>query len=323
MESDFVTSLIIVVSLVVLSGTFAGLTLSLFGIKLTTLERKIKLGDKRAKQVYQIRKYGNQLLCTLLLGNVASYTIMSIYLGSITTGVIAGFIATSLIFVFGEILPQAVFPRYALEIGARLSWLVRILLVVFYPVAAPLGWILNKVLGKEPPVLWTKKELEEIIKYHEDAPEGIIDKDEERIMLGALSYSDLKVQDIMIWTDNVFWLNEFEPLNNEKLAEIRHAGHGKIPVVGDDGIRPVGILFTKDLIGLETDQPVEATDLCRKKFLLTVHPQMKLDTLLNLMVQKKMQMVLVIDEANRFIGIATLEDVMEEILKLELEDHKQ
>lgn len=323
MDAGFITSLIIVVSLVVLSGTFAGLTLSMFGIKLTTLERKIKLGDKRAKKVYQIRKYGNRLLCTLLLGNVASYTIMSIYLGSITTGVIAGFIATSLIFVFGEIVPQAVFPRYALEIGARLSWLVKVLLVIFYPVAAPLGWILNKVLGEEAPVLWTKKELEEIIKYHEDADKGIIDKDEERIVLGALSYSDLIVHDIMIWADKAYWLKESEQLTHEKLAEIRHAGHGKIPVVGDNGMSPVGIIFTKDLIGLDYSEPVQATDLCRKKFLFTVHPQMKLDNLLNLMVQKKMQMVLVVDEANRFIGIATLEDVMEEILKLELEDHKR
>ena len=83
--------LAIVIILTLLSGTFAGLTLALFGIKLSTLERKIKLGDPQAEKVYRIRKNGNLLLCTLLLGNVASYTIMAIFLGSITSGVIAGF----------------------------------------------------------------------------------------------------------------------------------------------------------------------------------------------------------------------------------------
>ena len=114
----------IVTVLVILSGTFAGLTLALFSLDLTTLERKAKLGDIRAKKVYPVRRKGNLLLCTLLLANVASYTSMAVFLGSIVNGVAAGIIATALIFLFGEILPQAIFPRYALMIGAKLSWLM-------------------------------------------------------------------------------------------------------------------------------------------------------------------------------------------------------
>lgn len=50
---------------------------------------------------------------------------------------------------------------------------------------------------------------------------------------------------------------------------------------------------------------------------------MKLDNLLNLMVNRKMHMVLVIDEISSFLGIVTMEDIMEEILNMELEDIKR
>ncbi len=316
-------NLIIVVLLVILSGTFAGLTLALFSIKLTTLERKIRLGDQRAVKVYKFRKNSNLLLCTLLLGNVASYTIMAVFLGSITSGVIAATIATALIFIFGEILPQAIFSRYALQMGANLSWLVWISLIIFYPIAAPIAWILDKLIGKEPPVLWNKKELGEIIKYHEDVGDGIIDKDEERIILGALSFSELKVVDIMIPLKDVFFQEPHVTINKEVLEDIKRKGFSRVPVYDQNQQRITGILYAKDLIGvLETDETT-IEDLCSKDSLIEVKESMKLDNLLNLMVYRKMHMALVIDEINSFRGIATLEDIMEEILKMELEDIKQ
>jgi len=316
-------NLIIVVVLVILSGTFAGLTLALFSIKLTTLERKIRLGDQSALKVYKFRKNSNLLLCTLLLGNVASYTIMAVFLGSITSGVIAATIATALIFIFGEILPQAIFSRYALHIGANLSWLVWISLIIFYPIAAPIAWILDKLLGKEPPVLWNKKELGEIIKYHEDVGDGIIDKDEERIILGALSFSELKVADIMIPLKDVFFQEPHVTINKEVLEDIKQKGYSRVPVYDRNQNRIKGILYAKDLIGvLETDETT-IEDLCSKDNLIEVKESMKLDNLLNLMVYRKMHMALVIDEISGFRGIVSLEDIMEEILKMELEDIKQ
>ena len=150
-------NILIVSVLVALAGVFAGLTLALFSLKLSTLERKAMAGDVQAQKVFEVRKKGNLLLCALLLGNVASYTAMTIFLDSLTTGVIAGLTATSLIFVFGEILPQAVFPRFALSIGAKLNWLTWASLILFYPISAPMAWALDKMLGKETPVLFSKR----------------------------------------------------------------------------------------------------------------------------------------------------------------------
>ena len=69
----------IVSVLILLSGCFSGLTLGFFSLNVTSLERKMKLGDTRAKRVYPIRKRGNLLLCTLLLGNVAVNSAAAIF----------------------------------------------------------------------------------------------------------------------------------------------------------------------------------------------------------------------------------------------------
>ncbi|MBU2025221.1 DUF21 domain-containing protein, partial [Patescibacteria group bacterium] len=183
--------------LICLSGLFSGLTLGFLGLDASELKRKADLGDQRAKKIYSVRKNGNLLLCTLLIGNVAVNSAISIVLSDITSGVLAGVLATFLIVVFGEIFPQATFYRYAMKIGHYTVWLVKFFIFIFYPVCWPLSKILDKILGQEIPKVWSRAELREIIKYHEDSSLSDINSDEERIMLGALSYSQKKVAHVM------------------------------------------------------------------------------------------------------------------------------
>lgn len=310
---------IIVGVLVILAGTFAGLTLALFSLDLATLQRKVKLGDLRAKNVYALRKKGNLLLCTLLIANVASYTSMAIFLGSIINGVVAGLIATALIFVFGEIFPQAIFPRYALFIGSKLSWLIKALTYIFYPVSAPIAWVLDKILGEELPIVWSKKEIKEIIKYHEDVAENIIDQDEERIVLGALSYSDKIAYDVMVPESRVYCLELNQKFAGKLLSEIKIKGHSRIPVYEKSREQVVGILYTIRLIGESSLEGKKVRDYYQQKHLLRVEGTLKLDTLLNEMIDLKKQMALIIGNDNRFKGIVTIEDIVEEILRMKIE----
>lgn len=316
-------NLLVILILLTLSGTYAGLTLSLFSLDLPTLERKAKLGDERAVKVYSIRKRGNLLLCALLLGNVTSYSVMAIFLGSLTSGVIAGIVATSSIFVFGEILPQAVFPRYALRIGSALYLLVWFTMIIYYPVAAPVAWLLDKILGDEPPVLWSKQELGEIISYHEHYGEGIIDKDEKRILLGALSFSDKTVSFSMIPKHDVFYLRHDQILDDNMLDIIKQKGHGRIPICNDEENKVIGILYSKSLIGMTGDQGLSADEMCNKEHVILVKESMKLDNLYQILIQRKLHLAIVENEQNEFSGVVTLEDIFEEILRTELEDKKE
>jgi metal transporter CNNM len=313
-------SYLIVISLVILSGIFSGLTLGLFSLGKTSLERKIKLGDKRAVKIYSIRKNSSLLLCTLLLGNVAVNSSMAIFLGNIATGFIAGIVSTGLIVVFGEILPQAMFARHAMSVGYRTVWLVKVFIVLLYPIAKPLAIMLDKILGEENPVIWSKDEISEIIRHHEDSPDSPIDSDEERIILGALTFSEKEAHDIMTPKTVVYYLNIITPITQSLLNEIKEKGYSRIPVFENNPDNMTGILFTKDLLGLDLSKDFIIKHLVRKDKFINVDWSIKLDNLMDKLIKSKVHMAYVYDEFGAFNGIVTLEDIIEEIIKVEIMD---
>ena len=296
---------LIVTILVVLSGCFSGLTLGFFSLNLTGLERKMKLGDLRAKKVYPVRKRGNLLLCTLLVGNVAVNSAAAIFLGEIASGLVAGIISTVLIVIFGEILPQAFFSRHALTLGAKTVWLVKIFIFLMYPIAYPLSLVLDKLLGEELQTLWSKKEIKEIIKDHGKGDDADLDKDEERILLGALSFSDATVKKIMTPKTVLFSLDKSEVLDRTKMLEIRAKGFTRIPVydLKEDNI--IGVLNAKDLIGL-FDETKTIGDLLTDRKPIPVNDTMLLDNLMNHFIKEKVHIATVYDSFGTFTGIATL-----------------
>lgn len=311
---------IIVALLVLLSGCFSGLTLGFFSLNLSSLERKMKLGDKRAKRIYPIRKNGNLLLCTLLFGNVAVNSAMAIFLSNISTGLVAGLVSTGLIVVFGEIIPQAVFSRHALNLGYNTAWLVRLFIFIFYPIAAPMAWLLDKALGDEMATIWNKREIEEIIRHHEDAEESEIDEDEERILLGALAFSDVTAQMIATPRTMIFSLPEDRRLNQELLLEIKESGISRIPVHAPD--RPdevTGVLHIRALIGIDLGKDITIGQLAAKDVLMA-KTDIRLDNMLNHFLISKKHLACLYGPFGSFLGIITLEDILEEILKTEIID---
>ena len=234
--------------LVLLSGLFSGLTLGLLSLDTQSLRRRAKHGDKDAAIIYPIREKGNLLLATLLLGNVAVNTTLSIFLGTIASGVVAGFIATGLIVVFGEIIPQAVISRYALWFGAKTIWFTKIAIVLAWPVAYPIAKALDYFLGSELPVVYSRSELMDIISEHEDSEHSTIDEDEERIMHGALQFSHLSVREVMTPSERVVSFDENQRLNDEFFEEVYEHGYSRLPVYSGDKENIVGVMYVKDLI---------------------------------------------------------------------------
>lgn len=65
-----------------------------------------------------MRADGNLLLCTLLLGNVAVNALLSIVMADLTSGLVGFALATVIITIFGEIIPQVVC-RYIFTVAPR------------------------------------------------------------------------------------------------------------------------------------------------------------------------------------------------------------
>lgn len=287
-------------------------------LKPQTLKRKAKLGDAQAKQVYPLRKNGNLLLTTLLLANVLVNTILSIFLGSLTTGVIAVVLATALIVVFGEIIPQALMNKHALRFGARTRHLTRLFMILLYPIAKPVSVLLDKTLGHELPTIFSKKEIGMMVKEQVTIQESDLDNLDYSIVTRGLSFSDKRVRDIKTPLKNTYSLQQNQRLTKKLLHEIQEQGYSRIPVFDEERRGVVGILYAKDLIEVHYQDKQTIRDLMKQP-VEVVSERNKLDKVLRLFKEKRIHLFIVLDADNNPVGIITLEDVLEEIIG-EIED---
>lgn len=307
----------IVICLLVLSALCSGLTLGMMSLNISELERKVNLGDKDAVRVLKVRRKGSLLLCALLLSNTAVNATISVFLGNLTTGVIAGATATLLIVIFGEITPQALFSREPLKYGARMAWLVEALMWISWLVSKPVSMFIDFIFGKELPTRWDKKEITEIIKTHENGP---IDSDEKRIILGALSFSDKRAKDVMTPRTVLFAIDKDRIIDHALLSEIREQGFSRVPVFDGTQDHVVGVLYVKKLIGSQHILGKTINELCDKDQVLSYRDDTKLDLILNNLLKTKKHISFVFDEYGTLKGIVTMEDVMEEVIGAEILD---
>jgi len=310
---------LIVVVLILFSALFSGLTLGLMGLDVHELKRKMSLGNKDASKIYPIRKKGNLLLSTLLIGNVAINATLSIFLGSIVSGLTAAIMATGLIVIFGEIAPQALFSRYALILGARLIWLVKFFIFIFYPFCFPIALALDKILGEEMPTIYSKGELMKIVEEHEDSPHSTINEEEERLIKGALTFSSKKVKDVMTSRDDIMLLSVTEKTSASTINKIMKSGFSRIPVYKKKIDNIVGVLYITNLIGPKNIN-IPLSKIIRKP--VFVRDNKDLRHVFNSFLATRNHLYIVRDKDKHVVGVVTIEDIIEEIIGSEILDER-
>ncbi|XP_048497259.1 DUF21 domain-containing protein At4g14240 isoform X2 [Beta vulgaris subsp. vulgaris] len=129
--------------LVLFAGLMSGLTLGLMSLSLVDLEILKRSGtpteQKQSAAILPVVQKQHQLLVTLLLCNAASMEALPIYLDKLFNQYIAIILSVTLVLAFGEVIPQAICTRYGLAVGANFVWLVRILMILCYPISYPIG----------------------------------------------------------------------------------------------------------------------------------------------------------------------------------------
>ncbi|RZB91153.1 DUF21 domain-containing protein [Glycine soja] len=168
--TKFSLYVLVIIGLVCFAGLMAGLTLGLMSFGLVDLEVLIKSGRPQdrihASKIYPVVKNQHLLLCTLLIGNSLAMEALPIFLDSLVHPAAAILISVTLILMFGEILPQATCTRYGLTVGATLAPLVRVLLIVFFPLSYPISKVLDWMLGKGHAALLKRAELKTFVNFH-------------------------------------------------------------------------------------------------------------------------------------------------------------
>ncbi|KAL4558040.1 hypothetical protein LXL04_036236 [Taraxacum kok-saghyz] len=127
----------------------SGLTLGLMSLSLVDLEVLAKSGTPKdliyAEKILPVVKRQHLLLCTLLICNAAAMETLPIFLDSLITAWGAILISVTLLLLFGEIIPQSVYTRHGLAIGATVAPFVRVLVVICFPVAYPISKVIINI----------------------------------------------------------------------------------------------------------------------------------------------------------------------------------
>jgi metal transporter CNNM len=247
-------------------------------------------------------------------------TALSVYLGSLFSGAVAGIMATAMIFLLGEIIPQAAISRHALLFGSKFAPVMRVFIFIMMPITYPIAYLLDKALGQEMPTLYSKVELMQIVSDLEDSEHGEIDADEERIVHGALQFSHTSVREIMTPKERVTLYEKNQRLNQEFIDSISQSNFSRYPVYCGNQDNIVGMLYSRDLITETPDIALCETEGAFDKNFLKVKPDEKLDVVLGRMLKLKKHMGIVQSKNNQFLGVVTLEDIIEEIIQFEIKD---
>jgi metal transporter CNNM len=312
---------LLVLIFIIGSAICSGLNIAIMSLKTKELERQMKLGSKRAKRVYDLRKNAHLTLAAILLSNVGFNSATALVLGDAFSGIVAGILTTLLLVTFAELMPQALFTKNALGICARLSPLIKIMIYITYPIALPLGKFMDKLFGKdEKHRLHSRRELGMIIGEHlgeETASE--LDEDEVEIIRGALQLSEKQVDSITTPIDEVYYLLVDDVIDDQKIEEITQKNRSRIPIFNAEKTICYGIVTMKEMVNVDFDEkpmPVSKMQLFPVK---SVGSRTALDTLLRKFISAKTHMIPV-EKNDEIIGIVTLEDLFEEIIGHELRD---
>lgn len=232
--------------------------------------------------------------------------------------ILAILILTSLIVVFGEILPQAIANKNPEKIALKSVKLIYVLMLVLYPVVAFLNLIsrfFSRLLGVEDSIhengSVTEEEIINLVAAGQE--DGIIHQEEKTMIHGVFDFTDKVVRDVMVPRPDIVAIGKDASLP-ELLKIIKEEKFSRIPVYEDNIDNILGIVHIKDLIG-EFQNPEREFSLSaylRQPFY--VPETKKVNELFKAMKKEKSHMAVVLDEYGSTAGLVTMEDLIEEIM---------
>jgi len=338
--------LTIVVGLILLNGFFAMAEMAIVSSRRLRLQQMADEGSRGAVRALQLADNPSRFLSGVQVG-ITLIGILSGAFGGATLGARLGIVLneyalinprgpeiafflvvvaiTALSVIVGELVPK----RIALLTPERIAAFVARPLQIVVIGARPVVWLLENATGL---LLWLLRvperrsdnvtEEEVRLAIAEGTEAGVIDEVEEEMIHGVLALADNSVASLMVPRPDVYWIDLDD--NRETIEkEIADCPYSRIVVVrsGDLG-RPVGVLQKKDLVedlmagrGLQVEK-----HMIDPVFVPETMPALRL---LETFRKVRVHIAFVVDEYGDFLGVATLNDVLEGIAGDLPEEHEQ
>lgn len=298
---------------IILSAFFSASETALTSLSPTALQHLI---EKSNKSLILWMKNPIKILITILIGNnlvnIFAASLATIlakkHFGNIGIALVAG-IMTFIIITFGEIFPKSIARKYNERISVIVMPLIKIFYFLFYPFTF-IFYSLTKIISKKGDIGFKERDL--FYAIYLSSQKGYLKNKADKIILSVLTLKDLKVSDIMIPRTNVCYAS-IDTKKDILLKIFMEKGFSRMPIYEGNEDNIIGILHAKELFKeFKTLKEI-------LKPPLFVFENLKAIVALEEMKKKKLHMACVVDEYGSFIGIVTMEDIIEEIVG-EIED---
>jgi CBS domain containing-hemolysin-like protein len=266
----------------------------------------------------------NKSIASILILNTIANTLGAAAVGAqaaIVFGneavVIVSVVLTFAILFLAEIIPKTIGATYWKSIAPAAAVLIRIFIWITYPMILITLFVTDRIQNGDNKVGLTKEELLHSTLLSED--EGVLDEQESDIIENTLRLDDIKVNDILTPRSVVFALDGNRSIKDIIDNEEDIFKYSRIPVFEDHIENVKGMVLTKNLFKEALKNNTKKLKDIQKD-IYRINEQVPVSWALDLFIEKKEHMFLVLDKYDQVEGIVTLEDCVETILGVEIVD---
>lgn len=324
------SSLEIIISVVCLisSFLFSAAETALTAVSRARIYTMMQDGVRGAVLVHEIRQTKDAMISTILMGstlaNMAAasvITIICIDMFGTNYGPLyaTGFLTVGVL-LFCEVLPKTIAIHNAERAALMLAPFVHLTMKVLWPFTRATQFLVRGMLRmvgvdyRNQPLMSSSDVIRGTIELHHS--EGAMVK-EDRDMLGSiLDLNNREVSEVMVHRKQVIAIDmALDP--EEIIAQAIESGHSRIPLYRGEAENIIGVLHMKDLLALVHKQKIGIT---REMIRQLVHKPWFVPETTSLTSQltafrgKRLHFAFVVDEYGAWLGIVTLEDILEEIV---------
>ncbi|EMF0272484.1 hemolysin family protein [Enterococcus sp. C74] len=331
-SQSLLAQILLLIILTLINAFLAASEIAVVSINKNRVEQKAEEGDVKSQKLLKILQNPNNFLSTIQVGitlvnilsgaslaNTLSEKLAPLLGGSVAARNIANIIVLAILtyvsIVFGELYPKRIALNKSEEVANFTSGIIRLIGVV----AKPFVWLLSastSLLARVTPMTFDdedSKMTRDEMRYMLET-EGVLDNEELEMLQGVFSLDTKVAREVMVPRTDAFMIDINDSVE-ENVNEVLSENYSRIPVYNEDKDKVVGILHTKNL--LKAAHKFGFENLNIQKIMqepLFVPETIFIDDLLYEMKKTQNQMAILLDEYGGVVGLATLEDLLEEIV---------
>lgn len=336
---QIILDLVIVFVFILINAFFSATEMAVISLNDAKIKKQAEEGNKKARRIQKFLDNPASFLATIQVGVTFAGFLSSAFaadkfsgrltnwldpngkysfLGTVCT-VVVTIILSYFSLVLGELVPKRIAQNNSEKLAFRASSVVRTFGTIMKPFVKFLTLSTNAVLRLlriDPDVKETNVTEEEIrMMVDVGSEEGSIEDAEKEMIQNIFEFNDKDVVEIMTHRKKIVSL-PIDATYDEVMSIARNEKYTRIPIYKETIDEIVGILHIKDLLGLTTDEMKDGAFSLEKLMRepLFVHETKKISSLFHEMKKGHMQLAVIVDEYGGTMGIATIEDMLEEIV---------